>query len=231
MNVRNKQRCLAMLCLYHGKIDGIDGPKTQAAQLDFMELEGVADSDAVAAVLLDKIKALPVGNYRRPDDLAATVKALCQCVYADQPAQWAYIMATVQHETAEAYYPVAEAYYVRDDRSRERYLKSQPYYPFYGRGLVQLTWDFNYQKYSDILGTDLMADEQCRDKLLEPGISLFVLVHGMLTGTYTGRRLSDFIDRRGADFVAARRVVNGTDKAELIAGYAEQWLKHYGGAV
>lgn len=226
MNIRQQQRCLAMLCLYQGNIDGINGPKTQAAIAEFCERER-ADRDDFTAFLLEKISQLPVESYRSADDLAGTVKRLCKSVYVDVPAVWAYIMATVQHETADAYYPVGEAFYIRDERSRERYLRSCAYYPFYGRGLVQLTWDFNYQRYSDILGIDFMADEASRDKLLEPEISLFVLVHGMLTGTFTGRRVGDYIRAGQHDFINARRVVNGLDKAELIKGYADQWLQYY----
>ena len=47
-----------------------------------------------------------------------------------------------------------------------------------------------------------------------------ILVIGCLKGMFTGKKLSDF-----NTFASMRRVVNGTDKASLIAGYAESFLR------
>jgi predicted chitinase len=140
-------------------------------------------------------------------------------------------MATVQHETKAAYFPVEEAYFVSSTNARVRYLKSQEYWPYFGRGLVQLTWLFNYEKYKKILGVDLVGDP---DLALEPSFSLFILVHGMLTGTYTGKPLELYINQNHCDYIQARRVVNGVrkgetlpDRSELIASYAKQWEQFY----
>lgn len=38
------------------------------------------------------------------------------------------------------------------DSKDGKYLKSKPYYPFYGRGLIQLTWGENYKKYGKYRG-------------------------------------------------------------------------------
>lgn len=45
----------------------------------------------------------------------------------------------------------------------------------------------------------------------------------MMLGTFTGKKLDDYIDTGHADYVNARRVVNGTDHATEIAGYAEHY--------
>ena len=42
----------------------------------------------------------------------------------------------------------------------------------------------------------------------------------MNTGLFTTRKLSDYFSR-SIDFLNARRIVNGMDKAQLIAGYAQ----------
>jgi hypothetical protein len=92
----------------------------------------------------------------------------------------------------------------------------------YGRGLVQLTWDANYEWADKALGLDgsLLANF---DRALEPEIATAILVKGMETGAFTGKKLSDYITDRGtpAQFANARRIINGTDRAAMIAGYAE----------
>lgn len=95
----------------------------------------------------------------------------------------------------------------------------------YGRGLVQLTWDRNYETADDRLGLGgaLVRDF---DKALEPDIAVKILVRGMEEGWFTGKKLSDYLpSERGAPtgFISARRIINGTDRAELIAGYAQQF--------
>lgn len=229
--IRERQRGLAALTLYNGVLDGIAGPKTQTAVADFCELEQLDPEADIAEHLYNKVMALPVEQYAQPEDLANTLALVCKSVYRDDPRIWAYMLATVQHETAGSYYPVEEAYFVKSEAARQRYLRGQPYGRYYGRGLVQLTWDFNYRKYGEILKLDLLNEP---DLALEPSISLFILVHGMLTGAYTGKPLERYINPKECDYIQARRVVNGVrkgetlpDKAELIAGYAKQWEAFY----
>ena len=95
----------------------------------------------------------------------------------------------------------------------------------YGRGLVQLTWDRNYEWADKALGLNgsLLANF---DRALEPEIAADILVKGMEEGAFTGKKLADYLpDRRGTvpQFITARRIINGTDKASLIAGYAEKF--------
>ena len=45
-------------------------------------------------------------------------------------------------------------------------------------------------------------------------------VDGMIRGWFTGRKLLDYIDGDRRDYVNARRIINGTDRAQVIAGYA-----------
>ena len=122
----------------------------------------------------------------------------------------AYIMATVQRETG-SYKPVEEIGG-----------SSRSYAPYYGRGYVQLTHLTNYQKYSTITGKDLVNNKELA---LEPQTAAFILAHGFLNGTFTGAKLRDYISADGSkkDYMNARRIINGTDKAALIAGYAQEW--------
>ena len=123
----------------------------------------------------------------------------------------AYILATVFHETAKTMQPIAE--YGKG--------KGKPYgkpagphgKAYYGRGYVQLTWLANYQKAALATGRDLVANP---DLAMEPDIASVILVRGMTEGWFTGKKLSDF-----TSYTAMRAIVNGTDKAALIAGHAE----------
>jgi hypothetical protein len=92
----------------------------------------------------------------------------------------------------------------------------------YGRGLVQLTWDRNYEWADKAIGLNgsLIANF---DRALEPAIATAILVKGMEEGAFTGKKLADYIKDRGTPdgFANARRIINGSDKAAQIAGYAE----------
>jgi hypothetical protein len=71
------------------------------------------------------------------------------------------------------------------------------------------------------LGVDLVGNP---DKTLEPRIALFVLVHGMANGTFTGLRLGQYVNVHRTDFLNARRVINHTNMAQHIADLAKAWL-------
>lgn len=127
--------------------------------------------------------------------------------------QAAYVLATTKHETAGTMHPVREY-------GGEKYLRSKPYYPFVGMGFVQLTWRENYEKAGKRLGVDFVSNPKL---LLKPDYAARILVLGMRDGWFTGKKLSDYITLQRSDFKGARRIVNGTDKASLIAGYAKQY--------
>lgn len=81
-----------------------------------------------------------------------------------------------------------------------------------GRGQVHLTGRDNYRKASLATGVDLINNP---DRSLDRGVSAMCLVAGMSEGWYTGKKLSDY-----SSYIDMRRVVNGTDQAAKIAGYA-----------
>ena len=137
----------------------------------------------------------------------------------------AYILATSWHETAGTMRPITEF------GARPYFDKYEPGtakgkalgntlmgdgYRFRGRGYVQITGRANYQKASLATGRDLVADP---DKALEPEIAAWIIVKGMLQGWFTGKKLSDY-----SNYLDMRRVVNGTDKALVIAEYA-RWFE------
>lgn len=127
--------------------------------------------------------------------------------------QCAYVLATTWHETAHTMKPVREY-------GGETYLKKKKYYPYVGMGYVQLTWRENYDKASRKLGVDFVTNPRL---LLKPEYAAKILVRGMQEGWFTGKKLADYITIYRSDYKGARRIINGTDKAALIAGYAEQY--------
>lgn len=138
--------------------------------------------------------------------------------YTD-PRWLAYILATAFHETARTMQPIEEFgkgkgydYGVPDKDTGKIY---------YGRGHVQLTWIKNYVYWSHRLGVDLVNKPE--DALL-PSVSTYILIHGMVDGTFTGRKLGRYFTDTLEDSVNARRTVNGTDKAQLIASYYRKFL-------
>lgn len=147
----------------------------------------------------------------------AAIEAECIRQGLTIPGQIAYVLATVEHETNGTFKPVREAYWLP-----EIIRKRMRYYPYYGRGYVQLTWRYNYQRYSDLLGIDLIGNP---DLAMDPPIACFILVHGFRTGLFTGKRLTDYISGNKADFIGARRCINGTDQAQKIAGIAYRRLR------
>ncbi|MDR5827221.1 hypothetical protein P9250_05005 [Caballeronia sp. LP006] len=84
-------------------------------------------------------------------------------------------------------------------------------------GYVQVTWANNYSATGQSLGIDLVNDP---DRMLEPEVAAWATVYGMDTGLFTGKKLSDHINDEHVDFVNARKIINGLDQAETIAGLA-----------
>ena len=163
-------------------------------------------------------------DFSTKDGTIAAIKAECEKQGIGLPNQIAYVLATVQHETGETFMPVREAYYVSKDFDKAEAWRQANlrYFPYYGRGYVQITWEGNYRKYSDILGIDLVKEP---DLAAEPRNALYILVHGFKTGAFTGKKISDFINERKTDFINARRCINRLDKAEEIAAIAQKFLK------
>ena len=128
----------------------------------------------------------------------------------------AYVLATAYWETGRTMKPVKEAYWLSEDWRK----KNLRYYPWYGRGFVQLTWEANYKKAGDKLGVDLIKN---KDLALDPDIAAKILVDGMIDGWFTGKKLSDYITLKKSDFIEARRIINGVDKKNEIAEIAKQY--------
>ena len=136
------------------------------------------------------------------------------------PLSWmAYLLATSYHETAKRMLPVREGLSASEAWRK----KNLRYYPWYGRGDVQLTWKDNYQKADEKLGLngELLRNP---DLALDKDVSARVIVQGMKEGWFSkGNSLASKLKSdvaTAAQFRLARPIVNIMDKADLIAGIA-----------
>lgn len=137
----------------------------------------------------------------------------------------AYIFATAFHEVDKRMQPIEE-YGKGKGRKYGTYQKMDGTqylgYPhiYYGRGFVQLTWYENYEKAGKKLGIDLLNKPQLA---LDLEVATKILFQGMVDGWFTGRKLSQYFEGK-IDYQGARRIINGTDKAIMIAGYAQTFF-------
>lgn len=153
--------------------------------------------------------------------------------YTDK--RWlAYILGGVYHEVGRRMTPVREGFAKTDQGARRAVARlhrsgriSRNYaapnrhgVSFYGRGRIQNTHEYNYAKLEKRFGHPFTTNP---DLLLDSKIDAEVTVHGHAEGIWTGKKLADYFSDKRSDWRNARRIVNGFDRASLIAGYAKQF--------
>ena len=144
--------------------------------------------------------------------------------------RWAaYMMATVKHECADKWQPIEEygkgkgRKYGNPVTVKGSDGKSYTNV-YYGRGYVQLTWDYNYKSLSTAIGLNdsLYINPALA---LDPVDAYKIMSYGMRQGTFTGKKLADYIHDSACDYKNARRIINGLDKWDIIQGYAQKLQK------
>jgi hypothetical protein len=190
--------------------------------MDATAPRGAMDAAAFFAVVRE---ALFAGTLSQPqvDGINGLLAAWAKDGNGDKH-QLAYILGGVYHETGKRMVPVREGFASSDAEAR-RIVANRPYgHPagpyelvYYGRGRIQNTWLSNMEKLSRRFGLDFVKNP---DLLLDPTTDAMVTVIGHREGIWTGRKLDDYITPAKPDYISARKIINGTDRATLIAGYA-----------
>lgn len=149
----------------------------------------------------------------------------------------AYMLATARHETLwngiyfqprteggnRSYFNEYDPVLATTEARRQQAVKMENTqegdgYKFRGRGYVQLTWKKNYRKCGEHLGLGLIGNP---DLALDASIASSCMIYGMYSGIFTGRKIEDYINGTKKDYYNARWVINSTNEAEVINGYAK----------
>ena len=157
--------------------------------------------------------------------------------HAGKDDRWlAYALGTTFHETAFTMQPIKEL--GGDARFRRLYdiqgekpalarqlgnLNPGDGIRFHGRGYVQLTGRTNYASMQAAFGGDLTSSRAAADGVMEPSLAARIMFRGMEKGTFTGKKFADFFNATKEDWVNARKIINGLDKADKIAGHAKDF--------
>lgn len=152
--------------------------------------------------------------------------------------EWSYMFATARHEAYQfmipEYFSVAPEYgevsyfnkydpvLASSEDGRQTAIANGNTvqgdgFKYRGRGLVHLTWKKNYQKAKDHFGIDFVNRP---DEAAGFENSIPIMIWGMKEGIFTGKKLSDYVNNSTKDYEGARKVINGSDRKELIASYA-----------
>jgi putative chitinase len=175
-----------------------------------------SNDDETENMILLYLKAFEKGfgrpNQAQSESIAQIIMSFM--IYGDRDLnKLSYILSTAWHES--------KLQLVKEKRGtpgsdlhklQEKYWDSG----FYGRGFVQLTHRDNYAKLGKLLNIDLVNNP---DLALDRRYAADIIVLGMMQGLFTGVSLRNYISPSHQDYVSARKVVNGLDRAQLIADY------------
>jgi hypothetical protein len=134
----------------------------------------------------------------------------------------AYLLATTRHEAADTWQPITERgnrlYFLKYEFRRSLgNTQLGDGYKYRGRGYVQVTGRRNYATFARLLNVDLV---RLPELALRPDVAYAIASTGMVNGIFTGVKLANHIYGATCNYVSARQVINGLDRAPLIAGYA-----------
>ena len=203
-------------------IDGIIGPITLNQMAKDLGLDQPLNKNRIVNAVSKAIGKL---NFAQKETIVKINRAFE--IYGDtETPKLAYILATAWHESRLK--PVRECFADTDQEARKCVIRDNRGYKneinghvYYGRGFVQLTWEANYREMSNLLNIDFLNNP---DLALVPENAAKIIVYGMINGTFTTKKLSNYIQGQKIDFENARQVVNKMDKADLISNYARSIL-------
>ncbi len=192
------------------------------------------DRAAFAETMKAKFKAAPNATQSRGYN---ALFRYWETSTLNDPRWLAYVLATVYHETGGRIEAVREGFCADDDCSiravtrlfdrgkikRNYALPHANGHSYFGRGLVQITHGYNYER----LGKALGMGRQLYDNpslALELDISVKITFVGMVEGLFTAKRLADYFNDRKTEWRRARQIVNALDCAGDIAAHGRKFL-------
>lgn len=231
---------------YNFQFNHIDGSKLKL-YIQIRDAIGVIWGDVMAInrkFFFDQVKAsLFDGSFKQTQvDGLTGILDKWEKESPDADDRWlAYMLGTAHHETRRTMQPVRETFASSDAQAISRLDKAYakgvltwvktPYWrvdgagkSWFGRGLVQITHKSNYQKLGKAIGVDLVADPSLA---LQLDTALKIMFVGMREGLFTGVSLSDRFSPTVERWRHARQIINGLERADLVASYA----KAYYGAI
>ena len=177
-------------------------------------------------IFFDRVRSEPFGGFlsgSQVSGISAVLDVWSKSNFTD-PRWLAYCLATSFHESGKAMVGVREY----GQGKGQPYGAPVPPYNlcYYGRGMCQITWAKNYEAASDKLKPHGFAVDLLRnpDDALKDDVSAAILLYGSAEGWFTGRKLATYFTDKIDDPTGARHVINGSDKAALIATYHGQFL-------
>lgn len=192
----------------------------------------VSRKENIAAAYYQKVKIdvdrflLLYGQQFPSESNSAALQKLTNRIFSDAEitdVRWvAYMLATVKRECGVKMLPIKEIGKGRGRDYDEVVKVKDPITGqerenvYYGRGFVQITWDYNYKKVGHKigLGEKLFIEP---DKALEFETAYKIMSVGMRNGLFTGVRLAQYISGTACDYVSSRKIINGSDHAQEIA--------------
>ena len=174
-------------------------------------------------------------TQRKVDALEFLLSKLEKSKRIDSNAKRAYTLATIKWETADTFEPITEY-------GSKKYLKSKKYWPYIGRGYVQLTWRSNYKNFGNAIRVDLINnpklanDPEVAWKVLEIGMTDDYEIQGWERSqdpNFTSSTLEDYFTDMKCDYENARKIINPRDykSYEPIAKMAEQFYECLTGSI
>ena len=166
-----------------------------------------------------------LGPVLTPEEVEGCEAIMAACGKDGWGIAWtAYALATAYHETAGTMRPIKE--YGRGKGRKYGKPGKHLGQVAFGRGYVQLTWDYNYERADRELALNGQLTGNY-ELALDPDIAAKIMVGGMADGWFTGKKLGDFLPIDGKatkeSYRRSRPIINGRDKDVLIAGYAMEF--------
>jgi hypothetical protein len=182
-------------------------------------------SEKVNDLWLSKLAAtLEMKLTRAQGQAVRLIVQECETQGVTDLRQIAYVLGTVYHECRFKSIQEIRAKPGTDVwKMQERYWHTG----YYGRGFSQLTWIKNYKKFEAVVHMDLVKNP---DLALLPEVGAKILVYGMKNGTFVANgmtssiRLDTYFNESREDWFNARKIVNGTFRAEMVAEAAKKIL-------